>query len=74
MYLVFLGDHSRYNEARSRFPCEVCGKCFAKKYNLTVHMRIHRDDRPFKCNICEKAFHTKGNLIAHTITHVKKVV
>ena len=35
---------------------EVCGKTFAKSYNLVVHMRMHEDVRPFGCNFCDQTF------------------
>ena len=35
---------------------EVCGKTFAKSYNLVVHMRMHEDVRPFGCSFCDQTF------------------
>ena len=35
---------------------EVCGKSFAKSYNLAVHMQMHQDIRPFGCSFCDKTF------------------
>ncbi|XP_075070970.1 uncharacterized protein LOC142159959 [Mixophyes fleayi] len=51
------------------FPCSECGRCFTKKGNLNVHLRIHRGERPFSCSECGKCFTHKPNLVDHKRIH-----
>merc|ERR1719445_69719 len=48
---------------------EICGKTFAKSYNLVVHMRMHEDVRPFGCSFCDQTFRQKAHLQRHETTH-----
>jgi len=53
------GDHT----------CKVCGRKFTCRFNLKVHLRIHRGDKPFKCPHCEKSFTQSGNFNRHLRLH-----
>ena len=50
---------------------KVCGKTFSKSYNLTVHMRMHKEvrPRPFQCSLCDQTFRQKAHLQRHEKTH-----
>lgn len=49
--------------------CEVCGKGFALKSQLTIHMRYHTGDTPFVCGECGKKFARKKNFDNHMNIH-----
>ncbi|XP_013185412.1 zinc finger protein 79-like [Amyelois transitella] len=47
------------------FRCTYCGKGFYESWNLQVHERTHRNERPFLCEICNTAFGTNSSLKRH---------
>ena len=51
------------------FKCTECGRGFAKKYYLSVHMRIHTGERSYKCSQCSKAFRQRNSLVVHQRLH-----
>ncbi|GAQ03514.1 wilms tumor protein homolog [Aspergillus lentulus] len=68
---------------KRKYICRLpnCGKSFAQKTHLDIHMRAHTGDKPFthqrrhtgekpfSCDICQKRFAQRGNVRAHKITH-----
>lgn len=52
--------------------CKVCSQQLSGTKSLTLHMRVHNDERPYKCEICGKSFRQKGGLTAHMVTHSKQ--
>lgn len=52
--------------------CSVCGKGFALRGNLTVHMRTHSDATPYQCNICPKRYSDSNGLKRHLLVHQRK--
>lgn len=50
-----------------RFPCTEpgCEKSFTRLYNLSFHLRSHRNEKPFPCTQCDFRFTRKHDLMRH---------
>ncbi|XP_061727920.1 zinc finger protein 37-like [Cydia pomonella] len=65
---ALLKMHMKCHERAARgatFRCTYCGKGFFESYNLQVHERTHRNERPFTCDICKTSFGTNSSLKRH---------
>ncbi|XP_069837975.1 zinc finger protein 585A-like [Dendropsophus ebraccatus] len=51
------------------FPCTECGKHYKNIFNLSMHMRMHRNERPFSCTECGKCFTKKSIFVEHQRVH-----
>lgn len=51
------------------FGCDVCGKKFVSKPELTQHTFIHSEEKRFSCPTCDKKFAAKPYLERHQKTH-----
>uniref|UniRef100_A0A336MB37 CSON014582 protein n=1 Tax=Culicoides sonorensis TaxID=179676 RepID=A0A336MB37_CULSO len=52
------------------FKCEVCGKGFMKKNNLSRHLICHNENSyKWKCEICDKKFNNSSNFKVHQYSH-----
>jgi len=49
--------------------CPECGQGFIKEYDLRIHLRRHRGERPFTCGTCTKTFIGERNLRDHNRIH-----
>ncbi|XP_066936056.1 zinc finger and BTB domain-containing protein 49-like [Clytia hemisphaerica] len=47
------------------FQCDICGKGFEKKENLTRHIRVHTNDRIYSCDLCGKSYTDGSSLKKH---------
>ena len=54
----------------ARHECEVCGRTFAFKRNVTRHLRtVHSADGPrHECEVCGRKYTQKGNVSEHLRT------
>ncbi|XP_063545692.1 zinc finger and SCAN domain-containing protein 26-like [Cydia strobilella] len=65
---ALLKMHMKCHERAARgatHRCTYCGKGFFESYNLQVHERTHRNERPFTCDICKTSFGTNSSLKRH---------
>ena len=53
---------------------EGWNKMFYKKWNLSLHMKIHLDTKPFQCQYCSKKFVQKCNYTKHMRTHLVPIL
>lgn len=51
------------------FQCHDCGKNFAKKTQLVLHMSAHTGAKPYICSQCGRTFASRINLKKHLFTH-----
>lgn len=51
------------------FICNICGKSFTMKGNLTDHVKLHQGIYRYKCDICGKGFRSKMHYEGHMNTH-----
>ena len=68
-------DGQRFNVQVSKptnFLCDVCGKGFRLKQQLTQHNYIHAGYKPYQCQVCEKKFRRKDQLVRHALTMLGK--
>lgn len=57
------------SEDQTKLPCQICGKIFAKPYNLKSHMKSHSKEKPFKCSYCPKTFARSHDKKRHELLH-----
>lgn len=50
---------------------QVCGKLWARKSDLTEHMRVHTGSKPYSCNLCPQKFTQASSLRRHQIVHME---
>lgn len=52
-----------------KFACEICEKLYSSRKSLSVHLRIHNNERRFVCVECGKGFIQKRTLQNHMRVH-----
>ncbi|XP_044729642.1 zinc finger protein 883-like [Chrysoperla carnea] len=66
--LTALKAHKKTHAEKS-YECEVCGKKFSLRGQLTVHSTIHTGQLPYECSYCKKQFRRKYYLTVHLRQH-----
>ena len=56
-------------DSNKPFACDICGKSFKAKSNMTTHRRIHTGEKPYECEICKQTFSRSSNLADHYRIH-----
>ncbi|KAH8420559.1 hypothetical protein KR009_011457, partial [Drosophila setifemur] len=53
------------NEDELSFACDQCSKRFSKQFLLTIHARVHQQERKEQCKHCDRSFRTAVDLRLH---------
>lgn len=51
----------------------MCGKGFARKDTMELHVLIHTDERNHICEVCGKRFRQRGHMTRHMNIHMEPV-
>ena len=65
MFYAIFNQHLDLVSGMGAFVCELCGKEFTARSNLSRHQRSHKNET-FSCDKCNFSSHTKRSLNEHT--------
>ncbi|XP_070377874.1 zinc finger protein 595-like isoform X2 [Dermacentor albipictus] len=54
----------------SKLPCPLCGRMCSSEVAMSVHLRIHLNERPYVCELCDKKFISFAAAKAHSARHL----
>lgn len=52
-----------------RHKCDLCGKTFSRKNDLSRHLMLHSGERKYACTFCDSKFIGSGDLHKHVRIH-----
>ena len=62
---VLQGYMTLYTTSRPKFMCLHCGKFFVNCESVTVHVKVHVDEKVYSCELCMKMFPHKHLYDSH---------
>ncbi|KAF6033589.1 hypothetical protein EB796_008102 [Bugula neritina] len=60
-----------HSDQRTVYACEICGKIFKQKGNMTKHMLAHDAAHHYTCEYCNKTFKYPDMLKKHSLLHTQ---
>ena len=73
-FVKHLKEHKEEKAVDGLYTCKKCGKCYERKYNLKVHMKLHDGSAPYACKQCGFSCLRKYNYQMHMDWHRKQKV
>lgn len=60
------------NHNKRKCICRMCGKGYANKHSLKLHMIVHKPTVEYKCDYCHRVFTRRESLSVHVRNHTGK--
>ena len=67
--LITKSNRFKSNSSNNQNIGQACNTKIARSTQLTIHNRLHLQQKPFACDQCPKSFTKKSNLTIHIRVH-----